>query len=201
MQRYAASFRHSALLSRRIGGFSLMEVLLAMLVGCVMVIGSMQIYPTLRRHSQNTLRHFWLEQRIHQALFALEKDLRRAGFCTRRCQDNVVTLGQFPGEMANSCAIVAYDFNRRGGAPQRRETFGYRLRAGAWETQVSIVDCGGGGWERRLDPQEVTVTRFEVIAWRNVTGLTLYEVHLAGHWFRRPDIARHTVRWIAGHNA
>ncbi|QZN95327.1 prepilin peptidase-dependent protein [Symbiopectobacterium purcellii] len=201
MQRYAASFRHSALLSRRVGGFSLMEVLLAMLVGCVMVIGSMQIYPTLHRHSQNTLRHFWLEQRIHQALFALEKDLRRAGFCTSRCQDNVVTLGQFPGETANSCAIVAYDFNRRGGAPQRRETFGYRLRAGAWETQVSIVDCGGGGWERRLDPQEVTVTRFEVIAWRNVTGLALYEVHLAGHWFRRPDIARHTVRWIAGHNA
>ncbi|WP_440866155.1 hypothetical protein [Symbiopectobacterium purcellii] len=97
-----------------------MEVLLAMLVGCVMVIGSMQIYPTLRRHSQNTLRHFWLEQRIHQALFALEKDLRSAGFCTSHCHDNVVTLGQFPGEVANSCAIVAYDFNRRGGAPQRR---------------------------------------------------------------------------------
>ncbi|MGL9736145.1 MAG: prepilin-type N-terminal cleavage/methylation domain-containing protein [Symbiopectobacterium sp.] len=58
------------LLSRRIGGFSLMEVLLAMLVGSVMVIGSIQIYSTqiystLRRYSQNTLRHFWLEQRIH----------------------------------------------------------------------------------------------------------------------------------------
>ncbi|MGL9736144.1 MAG: hypothetical protein ACR5LF_12725 [Symbiopectobacterium sp.] len=39
-----------------------------------------------------------------------------------------------------------------------------------------------------------------MIAWRNVIGLTLYEVHLAGHWFRRTDIARHTVRWIAGHN-
>ncbi|MGL9720656.1 hypothetical protein [Symbiopectobacterium sp.] len=47
----------------------------------------------------------------------------------------------------------------------------------------------------------MTVTRFEVIAWRNVTGRTLYEVHLAGHWFRRPDIARHTVRWITGCNA
>lgn len=200
MQRYAASLRHPALLSRRISGFSLMEVLLAMLVGSVMVIVSMQIYPTLRRHSQNTLRHFWLEQRIHQALFALEKDLRRAGFCANRCHGNAVILGQFPGEAVNSCAIVTYDFNRRGGAPQNRETFGYRLRSGAWETQVSVADCGGGGWERRLDPQEVTVTRFEVIAWRNGVGPTLYEVHLAGHWFRRPDIAHHTVRWITGHN-
>ncbi|MBG6240934.1 MAG: hypothetical protein EKE20_02665 [Candidatus Symbiopectobacterium sp. Dall1.0] len=129
MQRYTARIGHSALLSRRIGGFSLMEVLLAMLVGCVMIIVSMQIYPALRRHSQNTLRHFWLEQRIHQALFALEKDLRRAGFGASRCHGDVVTLGQFPGEAANSCAIVAYDFNRRGGAPQNRETFGYRLRA------------------------------------------------------------------------
>ncbi|WP_438813431.1 hypothetical protein [Symbiopectobacterium sp.] len=68
------------MLSRRIGGFSLMEVLLAMLVGSVMVIGSIQIYSTLRRHSQNTLRHFWLEQRIHQVLFALEKDLRARVF-------------------------------------------------------------------------------------------------------------------------
>lgn len=200
MQRYAARFRHSTLLSRRIGGFSLMEVLLAMLMGSVMIIASMQLYPTLRRHSQNTLRHFWLEQRFHQALFALEKDLRRAGFCASTCYGNVVTLGQFPGEPVNSCTIVAYDFNRRGGAPQSRETFGYRLRAGAWETQVSIADCSGSGWERRLDPQEVTITRFEVIARRNTAGPVLYEVHLAGHWFRRPDIARHTVRWIAGHN-
>ncbi|WP_291972534.1 hypothetical protein [Candidatus Symbiopectobacterium sp.] len=75
------------------------------------------------------------------------------------------------------------------------------MRTGAWETQVGVADCRGSGWERRLDPQEVTVTRFEVIAWRNVTGLTLYEVHLAGRWFRRPDIARHTVLWIAGRNA
>lgn len=58
MQRYVASVRHSTLLSGRGGGFSLMEVLLAMLIGSVMIISSMQIYPTLRRHSQNTLRHF-----------------------------------------------------------------------------------------------------------------------------------------------
>ncbi|WP_291972950.1 prepilin-type N-terminal cleavage/methylation domain-containing protein [Candidatus Symbiopectobacterium sp.] len=88
MQRYTASIGHSALLSRRIGGFSLIEVLLAMLVGCVMIIVSMQIYPTLRRHSQNTLRHFCLEQRIHQALFASEKDLHRAGFGASRCHGN-----------------------------------------------------------------------------------------------------------------
>ena len=178
-----------------------MEVVLAMLCGSIVLLAATQLFATLRLQSQNTQHYFGVEQRLHQVLFAVEKDLRRSGFCAATCEGDAVTIGQFAGEAAGSCVLIAYDFNRRGGAPRDRETFGYRLRAGALEAQVGVQACSSGGWERRLDPLEVTVTHFQVIARRQSSRRTLYEIRLGGHWSQRPEIRRQVVRWVAGRNA
>lgn len=201
MQRNAPGTGNPALLKGCSRGFTLPELLLAMVFGSMIMIAAMQVYPMLRQQSQHTMHQFQLAQLLDQIVFSIEKDLRRAGFCAGVCTGNAVTVGQFAGETPNSCVVIAYDFDRRGGAPRNRETFGYRLRAGAIETQVAIADCAGGGWQRLLDPDVITVTQFHVRLRQYPGRPTLYEVRLAGHWPRRPQVQQHVVRWVAGRNA
>lgn len=189
------------MLIARYRGFSLTDVLLAMVFGSIIMLAALRLYPTLRSQSQHALYAFRLEHLLQQLGFALEKDLRRAGFCSETCQGNAVTLGQLAGEPANSCVIIAYDFTRRGSPSLVRETFGYRLRAGRIETLVGAERCAGGGWERLLEPQVARVTRFSVTPRRQSPGSTLYELRIAAYWPKKPDIARQVVRWIAGRNA
>lgn len=201
MQRSTSCIRASVVLKGSQQGFSLIDILLAMAFGSAIMLAAMQLYPTLRRQSQNTLHVFRLDHLLQQTTFAIEKDLRRAGFCTETCEGHAVTLGQLPGEPANSCVIIAYDFMRRGNASFVKETFGYRLRAGAIETSVGAGSCTGGGWERLLEPQVARVTQFSLFARRQASGVTLYELHMAVHWPKRPEITRRIVRWVAGRNA
>lgn len=206
MQRHPPRAGSSALLSARQRGFSLTEVLVALVFGGVIMLAAMQVYPALRRQSQTTLHYFRLDQQLHQVSAVLEKDLRRAGFCAATCQGNAVTLSQLPGEPANSCIIIAYDFTRGSSGPRNRETFGYRLRAGAIETMVGAQHCSGNGWERLLEPRVVRVTHFAVIARRQPPGSTqpfgstLYEIQMAARWPKQPEVARQLVRWVTGRN-
>lgn len=182
-------------------GFSLAEVLVAMAFGSAIMLAAMQFYPTLRRQSQNTLHHFQLERMLQQVGFSVMKDLRRAGFCATACQGNAVRIGQLAGEPLNSCVIIAYDSRRAGSSQYARETYGYRLRAGTIETMVGAEECGGNGWERLLEPRVATVTQFQIGVRRSGAGTPLYEIQMTAHWPKRPEIARRSVRWVAGWNA
>ncbi|MEE3660799.1 prepilin peptidase-dependent protein [Brenneria sp. g21c3] len=184
-------------------GFTLPEILLALSLGSLIMLSAAQLYPLLRAKSQNSAQYFRLEQLFSQAVSGIEKEVRRAGFCAGACQGRALSIGKYPGEMAQSCLNVSYDLNRNGnwdGGEQQEESFGYRLRAGALEIQSGAHTCQGDRWEKLFDPQEVTLTLFRIQRLNDRPGATLYRLQLAGYWSKRPIIRQTVSRLIMGRN-
>ncbi|CNE85702.1 prepilin peptidase-dependent protein [Yersinia nurmii] len=147
-------------------GFSLPEMMVALILGSMMVLSSVNIYPQLRQRLTAVYQHYRLELSMQRVISIIEKDLRRAGFCNGFCQGRRLFLGQYSGEKANSCVIVAYDLNRNGlwegGKHKHSEYFGYRLRKNQLESARGETDCQSSGWERLFDATEVFITGFDV---------------------------------------
>jgi len=186
--------------SQRGAGFTLPEVMLAMGIGGMLLLGSAQTFPLLRQRSQDLAQHYQLDQLLRQTLFTLAKDLRRAGYCAGTCQGKALVLGHYPGEAKDSCVLLAFDLNNNGrweGIDRSNaEYFGYRLRQQAIETQRGVRTCDGNGWERLLDPTEVAVSRFHVTQTHSPDKPSFYVVDIAAHW-RKKTTAEHTVMPMA----
>ncbi|MDN0095947.1 prepilin peptidase-dependent protein [Yersinia rohdei] len=185
-------------------GFTLPEMMLALSIGSLIIMAATQTFPKLRRQISVLQQHYHLELVLNQAVTALEKDLRRAGFCHGECQGEAMTTHHYPGETANSCLIVAYDFNRNGRwegeKHQESEYFGYRLRNKALESQRGELNCSGRGWEKLLDPQEVTVMHFSVELLPSQTLGKVYLVQLVGQKTGNPAIYHQITYRIRGSN-
>lgn len=185
-------------------GFTLPEMMLALSVGSMIIMAATQVFPQLHKQISILQQHYHLELALSQVMAALEKDLRRAGFCHGQCQGEAITTQQYPGEAANSCLIVAYDLNRNGRWEgenhQESEYFGYRLRNKALESQRGALDCSGNGWEKLFDAQNITITHFSI----NLLPLQIveqvYRVQLTGQKRGNPAIYRQLTYTIRGNN-
>lgn len=186
------------MLSGKQKGFTLLEATLAMSIGSLLMLAVAQLLPALRGQTQGSVRLFRLEQLLGQALFNVEKDLRRAGFCAGICDGPALTL---TGSESSPCLTLAYDVNRNGrweqGEGQEAEFFSYRLRNGALEVQTGRPRCQGSRWEKLFDPGEVTVTGFQV---RQEGEGALYLLRLDGHWTSQPTVRQQLSRWVMRRN-
>ncbi len=185
-------------------GFTLPEMMLALSVGSMIVMAATQVFPQLHKQISILQQHYHLELVLSQIMAALEKDLRRAGFCHGECQGKAITTRQYQGEAANSCLIVAYDLNRNGRwegeKHQESEYFGYRLRNKALEGQRGALNCSGNGWEKLFDPQEIAIMHFSVNRLPQHTTEQVYRVQLAGQKKGNPAIHRQLTYTIRGNN-
>ncbi|MEW7000467.1 prepilin peptidase-dependent protein [Serratia ureilytica] len=163
-------------------GFTLPEVMLALVFGSVIALGAAKTYPLLRQQSVVVSQHFRLESTLRQLAFGIERSAPRR-FCAGQCAGRPLLIGQASGEAAGSCVIVAYDIARSGqwlASGEDAGYFGYRLRNGGLEGQRGVSQCDGGGWERLLDYDEVRIERFRVAIERGDHGATLARLTLAG---------------------
>ncbi|RAT12236.1 hypothetical protein AU489_08050 [Lonsdalea populi] len=187
----------------RIGGFSLPEVILALAIVSIIILAVVQLFSVLNKQSQQGLNAFRLEQTLSEALSVIEKDILRAGYCAGRCRGEAVTLSADDTNSAQSCLTVSYDVNHSGhwdpGERQEGEFFSYRLRNGALEVQTGYARCRGKRWEKLFDPNEVTITGFQVSSQQGSRG-TLYLLDLSGYWTDRPQIKQQVQRWVARRN-
>lgn len=185
-------------------GFTLPEMMLALSIGSIIIMSATQVFPQLHKQISILQQHYHLELALSQVMAALEKDLRRAGFCHGECQGKAITTTSYPSEASNSCLIVAYDLNRNGrweGAKhQESEYFGYRLRKKTLEGQRGELSCYGGGWEKLIDPKDITITHFSVSRLPLQTAEQVYRVRLAGQKRGHPAIHRQLTYTIRGNN-
>lgn len=80
-------------------GFTLPEVMLALVFGSVIALGAAKTYPLLRQQNVAVGQHFRLESTLRQLAFGIEKDLRRAGFCAGQCAGRPLLIGQAGGQL------------------------------------------------------------------------------------------------------
>ncbi|MDH6631449.1 prepilin-type cleavage/methylation domain-containing protein [Lelliottia sp. AC1] len=142
-------------------GFSLTEVLIAMAISSILLLSTARFMPALQRAILKQEQQQELEEEVWLRATAIGKQLQRAGYCNGSCQGPALTMGR-----AGRCVIVQWDANSNGrweNAPSTEaEQTGFRLEAGALETQRGATSCEGKGWEKLTEPERVLVTHFLV---------------------------------------
>jgi len=144
------------------GGFTLLEVLLAMAIGSVMLIGAARTLPLLQQQNLRMQIQVQLNEELYQIMQTVEKAVRRAGYCHGRCSGSAMQI--YGG---GSCLLVRWDENSNGRweGTDREESdyYGFRLRSRNLEMQRGIDRCDGGGWEKLNDPRSIAIDRFDVV--------------------------------------
>lgn len=141
-------------------GFSLTEVLVAMAISSILLLSTSRFLPELQRAVLLQSRAQEREEEIWQRLFAIGKQLQRAGYCAGNCQGQSLTIGR-----EGSCVIVRWDANSNGTwdtSASDNESTGFRLESGALETLRGATGCEGKGWEKLTDPARLMIHTFVV---------------------------------------
>ncbi|MEG1210330.1 MAG: prepilin peptidase-dependent protein [Leclercia sp.] len=142
-------------------GFSLTEVLIAMAISSVLLMGAARFLPGIQQAIMRLTKQQELEEELWLRITGIGKHLQRAGFCAGECQGEPLKVAQ-----GGECVIVQWDENSNGrwdtSPATAVEQTGFRLNAGALETLRGATQCGGKGWERMTDPDRIWVQRFQV---------------------------------------
>lgn len=142
-------------------GFSLLEVLIAMLIGSVLLISAAKFLPGLQRAMIAQTRKQALDDEVWQRVYTVAKHLQRAGFCRGECQGSPLVINA-----QGLCVIVQWDGNANGKwdrtPSDESDQTGFRLQDGALETLRGADSCSGKGWEKMTDPRLLNITRFSV---------------------------------------
>lgn len=143
-------------------GFTLLEVLIALAVGSVLMLGATRTLPLLVQHNQRLLMQVQLQEELQQIAWRLGKALQRTGYCHGQCAGPALRIRPPPA----ACLLLRWDENSNGRweEPGRdnSEWWGYRLRAGNLEMQRGVASCEGPGWEKLNDPAQVGIRQFAV---------------------------------------
>ncbi|QMI06433.1 prepilin peptidase-dependent protein [Citrobacter sp. RHB25-C09] len=142
-------------------GFSLLEVLIAMAISSVLLLGGARFLPALQRDILQYTRRLSLEDEVWQRVFTVAKQLQRAGYCYGKCVGEPLIIAE-----QGQCVIVQWDANSNGvweRFPVKvAEQTGYRLRDNVLETLRGATSCGGKGWDKMTDPETVQIAAFDV---------------------------------------
>lgn len=189
--------------TRRQAGFSLVELMVAMLIG-LLVIGAIGVFTirTMQAYSDHILSTR-LTQELRTSMNLVVRELRRAGHDSTSVTRVLTTSSASSFEdLAVDGSCITYEYDRQVGAsgPDATEMRGIRLSDGVLQFNATedAIDCDGtDGWEDITDPTVMQVTKFtpEILessfcsqlseTTDPVTGTTTY------------DMARGSVRTIA----
>lgn len=153
-------------------GYTLIELLVALVVAMVIVLGVSALYLSIVISSTNVYESNRLTNELRALSGTMTRDIRRAGFWeatmgvdeiwnnpfTESGTDLVIS--EASGEATDTCILYSYDINKDGvvGDPvdpsDMSERFGLRLRDDAVEAYRSgNYDCDNGAWETVTTPE------------------------------------------------
>ena len=115
-------------------GFSLLEVLIAMAISSVLLLGASRFQPALQRGIFLQMRQQTLEDDLWQSVYTVAKHLQRAGYCGGDgCQGEALTIAD-----EGQCIIARWDGNSNGiwetSPTENADSIGFRLKSGVLET-------------------------------------------------------------------
>ncbi len=150
--------------------FSLLEVLIAMAISSVLLLGAARFLPALQRESLTSTRKLALEDEIWLRVFTVAKHLQRAGYCHGSCTgEGLEIVGQ------DDCIIVQWDANSNGiwdrEPVKESDQIGFRLKEHVLETLRGATSCEGKGWDKVTNPDAIIIDTFQVVR-QDVSGFS-----------------------------
>lgn len=169
-------------------GFSLVEMMVASLIGLIMLAGITYIFTNTVKTNTDALKSAHLHQELRAIMDIMIQDIRRSGYwskavCTIRSnilqpntsaslcdgiagQPNpfdVITINS-----ENTCILYSYDATPNGIqdiSPNKQnipdERFGFRVNDGAIEMRQGGADCETGGWQDISDSRSILITQLQ----------------------------------------
>jgi prepilin peptidase dependent protein B len=142
-------------------GFTLIEIMIALLIGLLIVAATISIYITTIRGSSDTIRSARLNHDLDSAMSLMINDIRRAGYWggaiagadsrnTPTNPGNLFTTATTNIQIPSSnCILYTYDANG-GSAVDSNEYYGFKLEGTnirMRKTGTTTADCTDGVWE------------------------------------------------------
>ncbi len=151
-------------------GFSLVELMVAMVSGLGIVLCASSLYVAQLRLDERLIEQLRFQQGVQMLLDVIERDMRRAGYLAAGA---VVGPTTWPGlYWSANCVVVAIDMNSDGIWGGEQELRGYRYHAGRQRLEVKswlqrpvtpAAACQEAGWQDMTDGQ-YRITAFELMA-------------------------------------
>lgn len=142
-------------------GFSLIEMMVAMVLALVIMAGAIAGFMAMATSSRDSLRSDRLNHNLQAIMDIMVADLRRAGYWNSEAA-GAPASNPFAVINTATAGCVLYGYDRDAdGQPGNSEYFGFKLANGAvWmrSSGTSFVDCNDGTWERVSDEDGITIT-------------------------------------------
>lgn len=180
-------------------GFSLLEVLIAMAIGSVLLLGASRFLPALQRDILHYTRQLALEDEVWQRLYTVAKHMQRAGYCAGKCIGEAMSIAR-----EGSCVIVQWDANNNGlwdrSPLKEAEQTGFRLNDKTLETLRGATSCDGKGWDKMTDPDTIQIAAFSLER-LDISGFApVLTLRLRGVSPGAPQTAVDAVYSVTGYN-
>ena len=158
------------MLKSLMAGFSLVELMVAMVSGLGIVLCISSLYAAQLRLDEQLIEQIRFRQGVQTLIDVIEHDMRRAGYLAAGA---AVGPTAWPGlYWSANCVVVAIDMNGDGVWGGEQESRGYRYHAGRQRLEVKswlqrpvtpAAACQEAGWQDMTDGQ-YRVTAFELMA-------------------------------------
>ncbi|BDH44748.1 prepilin-type N-terminal cleavage/methylation domain-containing protein [Salmonella enterica subsp. enterica serovar Choleraesuis] len=137
-------------------GFTLPEMLIALLLSGLLLGGAMRVLPALQAGVMRASAELTAWRELERLAATLGKTLQRSGYCAGHCQGKGLVI-----EPGVNCISAAWDENHNGRWEPEEHT-ALRLRAGSIEIHRGTSGCNGAGWERISAPESLRLTGWQV---------------------------------------
>ncbi|MCS3430951.1 prepilin peptidase-dependent protein [Klebsiella sp. BIGb0407] len=173
-------------------GFTLIEVLVALALSGVLLLGSMRLFPTLQRSILRDYQSACVRESVWQLAYRIGKHLQRAGYCRGVCKTPALQI-----EQGGSRVMIQWQ------APDRQSSTdgeyvqtGYRLHQGTLQILKGTKEDTGELWEKISDPELMMLTHFSVTQLLRKASPPLLEINLTARQKQTSSLikVRHIVR-------
>lgn len=156
-------------------GFTLIEIMIAMLLGIIVVTSVFSIYISSIRGSTDITNSARLNYDLDSVTQLMTNDIKRAGYWSQAntgsdAKQNIFTIGnaniiiaEKTGETANSCILYTYEGETANDTVDTNEYYGFRLNGTGIDMRFSVnnianATCNDGNWENIINTNKVTIT-------------------------------------------
>ncbi|MDD5461227.1 MAG: prepilin-type N-terminal cleavage/methylation domain-containing protein [Methylococcales bacterium] len=132
-------------------GYTLIEIMIALLLGLIIVAATITIYITTIRGSSDIVKSARLNHDLDSALALMVNDIRRTGYwggamVGSDSRNNPFTQAATNLQIPTSdCVLYTYDADADGSV-DANEYYGFRLNDGNIQMRSSSIACDAGGW-------------------------------------------------------
>lgn len=160
-------------------GYTLIEIMIALLLGLIIVAATITIYITTIRGSTDTIRSARLNHDLESVMTLMVNDIKRAGYwggavINADSRDNPFTVASTNlNIIGGNCILYTYDggSGNTGGVPHSDngtvdsdEFYGFKFTNNSIQMRITgtnTTDCDDGTWQEFIDGNQLNITALQ----------------------------------------